>query len=259
MSMSRTLALLLMASLPAFAANDCTVRSGPNTAALIELYTSEGCSSCPPADRWLSTFARAGPSPLVVPIAFHVSYWDYIGWKDAYADQRFGERQRERARASGAAMVYTPQVMVGGRDFSGWSSEADFWRRVESLNRVPARASLEVRALVQSGGRLQVTARAALAATAHAPDPELALAITQNGLSSRVTAGENRGEHLKHDFVVRDFRTFARARAASEIIGEVALATGAGWDLEHVSVIAFVQDRKTGEILQAVSAPVCRG
>src|SRR5258706_16133613 len=116
--------VLLMGSLPLLAAPDCTVRSGPSTAALVELYTSEGCSSCPPADQWLSSFGRARRSGLVVPIAFHVSYWDYIGWKDAYADPRFGERQRERAQATGASMVYTPQVMIGGGDFRGGPGEA---------------------------------------------------------------------------------------------------------------------------------------
>ncbi len=247
-----------MASLPALAAPDCTVRSGPNTAALVELYTSEGCSSCPPADQWLSSFARTRRA-LVVPIAFHVSYWDYIGWKDAYAELRFGERQRERAKASGASMVYTPQVMIGGRDFREWSSEAQVERRLEALNRAAPRAQIELRATAQPDGSLRLAAQAKLAPSARAADAVLQLAVAQNGLASRVTAGENRGEHLRHDFVVRDFRTFARkAPGDGEIAAEAAVAPGAGWEVDRLSVIAFVQDRKTGEILQALSAPVCR-
>ncbi len=257
--MHRIAILVLMASLPALAAPDCTVRSGPNTAALIELYTSEGCSSCPPADQWLSSFARAHRSALVVPIAFHVSYWDYIGWKDAYADPRFGERQRERAKASGASMVYTPQVMIGGRDFREWASEAELERRLEALNRAAPRAQIEVRALIQPEGGLRLAAKATLAPSARAADAVLQLAVAQNGLASRVTAGENRGEHLRHDFVVRDFRTYARASSGDgEIAADAAVAPWAGWDVGHLSVIAFVQDRKTGEILQALSAPVCK-
>src|SRR5258707_14920888 len=150
--MHRIAILLLMAGLPALAAPDCTVRSGPNTAALIELYTSEGCSSCPPADQWLSSFAR-GRRALVVPIAFHVSYWDYIGWKDAYAEARFGERQRERAKASGASMVYTPQVMIGGRDFPGGSSEAQLGGRLQIINRTPPPAPIELGATAPPDGR----------------------------------------------------------------------------------------------------------
>jgi hypothetical protein len=257
--MHRIAILALMACLPALAGPDCTVRSGPNTAALIELYTSEGCSSCPPADRWLSSFARAGRSSLMVPIAFHVSYWDYIGWKDAYAETRHGERQRERAKASGAATVYTPQVMIGGRDFREWSSEAEVERKVEALNRVAPRAQIEMRAAVQADGRLRVSARASLAPSARAADAALQLAVAQNGLASRVTAGENRGEHLRHDFVVRDFGTYPRATpGATEITAEMAVAPRPDWDLQRLSVVAFVQDRRTGEVLQALSAPVCK-
>ena len=93
-------ALLIAVMLPALSsAAECVTRSGPTTAALVELYTSEGCSSCPPADRWLS---KLGPAANVVPIAFHVTYWDYIGWRDPFADQRHTARQRERASASGS-------------------------------------------------------------------------------------------------------------------------------------------------------------
>jgi hypothetical protein len=234
------------------------VRSGPNTAALIELYTSEGCSSCPPADRWLSSLARSRRA-LVVPIAFHVAYWDYIGWKDAYADPRYGERQRERAKASGAAMVYTPQVMLGGRDFREWSSEAEVERKVEALNRVAPRAQIEMNAALQADGGLRVAARASLAPSARAADAVLQLAVAQDGLASRVTAGENRGEHLRHDFVVREFGTYPRATpGAADITAEMAVAPRAGWDLQRLSVVAFVQDRKTGEVLQALTAPVCK-
>src|SRR5258706_12927861 len=168
--------VLLMGSLPLLAAPDCTVRSGPNTAALVELYTSEGCSSCPPADQWLSSFGRARRSGLVVPIAFHVSYWDYIGWKDAYADTRFGERQRERAKASGASMVYTPQVMIGGRDFRAWTSEAEVERRLEALHRAAPRAPIEMRAQAQPHRSLRLAARAKLAPSVRAADPVLPLA-----------------------------------------------------------------------------------
>src|SRR5882672_8121679 len=109
--------LFVLAMLPtALTAAECTVRSGPEANALVELYTSEGCSSCPPADRWISSFAN-GADKRVVPLAFHVSYWDYIGWKDTFADERYTERQRALAKAAGARSVYTPQVILAGRDY----------------------------------------------------------------------------------------------------------------------------------------------
>ena len=99
-------------------ATPCSAQSAGTTTALVELYTSEGCDSCPPADRWLSSLGARGYAPdRVVPIALHVDYWDYIGWKDPYARQAYSARQRKMASLARAAMVYTPQVLLQGRDF----------------------------------------------------------------------------------------------------------------------------------------------
>ena len=94
---------------PAGAAQ-CVARSGERTAALVELYTSEGCSSCPPADRWLSNVGKAFATEQVVPLALHVDYWDYIGWKDRYAQPLFTQRQNGSQRTSGARFAYTPLI-----------------------------------------------------------------------------------------------------------------------------------------------------
>jgi hypothetical protein len=243
-----------MALVPAVAAGaSCSVRSGANTAALIELYTSEGCSSCPPADRWLSAFVPTAANGDVVPLAFHVGYWDYIGWKDAYAQPRFTERQREIASAAGARFVYTPQVVLGGRDFPSWSSARSASAAFEAIRRKPAPVSLEL-ALTVAADRtvvaaLDATGKSGLAAA----NLVLVTAITQNGLASQVTAGENRGEKLRHDFVVRDL-------AAHRGLGHTTATfrPKPDWNLAQMSVAAFVQDTTTGEVLQAVSLPLCK-
>src|SRR5258708_25419045 len=95
---------------PASAAQ-CVARSGERTVALVELYTSEGCSSCPPADRWLSSIGRTFPPDRVAPLALHVDYWDYIGWKDPYARREFSQRQRPLSHPPPPAPVYTPQPL----------------------------------------------------------------------------------------------------------------------------------------------------
>src|SRR5258706_11293884 len=136
--------LLFLVNIASSPAAECTVKSGPTTAALVELYTSEGCSSCPPADRWLTTMGHATTDRAFVPIAFHVAYWDYLGWKDAFADMRFTERQRQFARAAGANSVYTPQVVLGGRDFPEWRRTGSVSRTAETINARPARAGLEI-------------------------------------------------------------------------------------------------------------------
>ncbi|MDP2640606.1 MAG: DUF1223 domain-containing protein [Betaproteobacteria bacterium] len=119
----------------AFAA--CDARSGPKTAALVELYTSEGCSSCPPADRQLSRLRQMlDPAAEVVPLALHVGYWDYIGWKDPYAQAAFGERQSGLVRAGQQNTVYTPQFFVGGTELRSW--RGGLRDQVRQLNALPA-------------------------------------------------------------------------------------------------------------------------
>src|SRR6478736_1935465 len=130
----------------AFAASvqggQCVAKSGPNTAALVELYTSEGCSSCPPADRWLSSLSAQGYVPeRVVPLALHVDYWDYIGWRDRYAKHEFSLRQRKLSQLQRMALVYTPQVLLQGKDFPRWGSAA-FDSAVAAINARPARARI---------------------------------------------------------------------------------------------------------------------
>ena len=98
-------------------AASCQAVSGPRQVQLVELYTSEGCSSCPPADRWLSTLKGR---PDVLAAAFHVAYWDHLGWRDRFASAAFTARQSQQQRSSGARFVYTPQVLVDGRDWRRW-------------------------------------------------------------------------------------------------------------------------------------------
>jgi len=96
---------------------DCESRSAARRVALIELYTSEGCNSCPPADRWLSSLqARGFNADRMVPLAFHVDYWDYLGWRDRFAQAGFSVRQRAQAGRGGARSVYTPQLLLNGAD-----------------------------------------------------------------------------------------------------------------------------------------------
>ncbi len=116
----------------------CVATSGAGTVALVELYTSEGCDSCPPADRWLAaTFRGDGAAARAVPLAFHVDYWDRLGWKDRLATPAYTERQYAAMRANRARFVYTPQVLVQGRDFPGWRETG---RGSEAAARVPSNA-----------------------------------------------------------------------------------------------------------------------
>src|SRR5258707_9145286 len=128
-------------------AEKCSARSGEKTAALVELYTSEGCNSCPPADRWLSSLGAKYRAEVVVPLALHVDYWDYIGWKDPYAKREFSQRQRRLSQLQRMALVYTPQVLGQGAGVPAWGSPG-FERSGARINAQPARSQiqLEIRA-----------------------------------------------------------------------------------------------------------------
>jgi hypothetical protein len=180
---------LLVASLAvpaAWAQNNttCSAQSGAQPPAVVELYTSEGCSSCPPADRWASKLK--GRSDILV-LGFHVNYWDRLGWPDRFANAQTTERQHVLQRALGAPYVYTPQVVLNGRDLRGWSSAP-----LPRLAASPITVSL-----AREGNAVKASIGAAAA-------QRLAgfWAVLEDGHSSRVKAGENSGETLTHDHVV---------------------------------------------------------
>jgi hypothetical protein len=244
----------------AFAASvqgaQCVAKSGPNTAALVELYTSEGCSSCPPADRWLSGLSAQGYVPeRVVPLALHVDYWDYIGWKDRYAKGVFSQRQRKLTQLQRLALVYTPQVMLQGQDFRGWGTPA-FEQALAKINARPARADLALELLPAGSSTLTVRVSATLLDTAQAEEAGLYLAAYESRLESRVSAGENRGRTLSHDHVVLEWQG-PLAFSGLRLIQERALPLLPGAQRANSGVVAFVQNRRTAEVLQVLMLPSC--
>jgi hypothetical protein len=238
----------MLASMAAPAAAQCIKESPPHAVALVELYTSEGCNSCPPADRWLSRIAREGPGPdSVVPLAFHVDYWDRLGWKDRFASARFSERQYALARQAGSRAVYTPGVFFNFQEFRGWGS-ARFDDALRAVNARPARADIRV--------ELDSPSAAALSVKASFRSKERAqafLALYENGLSTNVKAGENRGVTLRHDFVVREWIGPIEVNSQAEL--RQAFTLEPDWKVKDMGVAAFVEHR--GEVLQATALPVC--
>jgi hypothetical protein len=239
-------------------AMQCRAQSSKATTALVELYTSEGCDSCPPADRWLSSLGARGYGPdRVVPIALHVDYWDYIGWKDPYAKQAFSARQRKMASLARVAMVYTPQVLLQGRDFRQWGAGA-FGQEVAKINAQPAKARIALLLEQTRPGAFEVEAAAELLDAAGQADAALYLGAYENKLVSEVKAGENRGKSLAHDYVVLQwagpFEFRGQKLAARQTLPLLPKAVS-----QHSGVVAFVQNRATGEVLQALMLPACPG
>jgi len=241
-----------MLTLPAaaVASGACTAKSGATAPALVELYTSEGCDSCPPADRWFSTLKANAQQGKVVPLSFHVDYWDYIGWKDRFADPRYGVRHREAAARGGAKVVYTPQVFLDGREFQAWRrTPADKLGGSAGVKAV--RPALQVSALAGTAG-VQVDVAGAYAAAGG--NAEAYIALFENGIASNVTAGENRGVRLQHDFVVRRWLgPFAFDG------GKLTVSTAIvppGDSIVAQSGIAVVAYDDRGSVLQALAVPL---
>ncbi len=174
-----------------------TISSGSTRASLFELYTSEGCSSCPPAEAWFSTLATSERLWRdVVPVAFHVDYWDYLGWVDVFARPQFSERQRDYAAAWNSDRVYTPGFVWNGNEWRGWFDGKP----------LPA-SSGNAGALALDVLPGSTSVRFVPPANARIAGPlEACIAVLGAGLSRKVTAGENKGKTLLHDFVVMDFQ-----------------------------------------------------
>lgn len=188
-------ALMVAMACPLAVATERVFESGPQRTVVVELYTSEGCSSCPPAEAYLNSYVqRSGLWTRYIPLAFHVDYWDYLGWTDRFGRAEHGERQRRYARLGRVRTVYTPAFIVNGQ---GW--RPGFFAR-EPRPETPDVGRLSVRI---RGDRV----RATLAPVAALPRP-LALHVAVLGMdrSTRIRAGENAGRAARHQFVVLEHR-----------------------------------------------------
>jgi hypothetical protein len=250
-------AAVLCVAIAGFAhAASCEKVSPVGTATVLELYTSEGCSSCPPADRWLSGAVRQHAQDNVVPLGFHVDYWDYIGWKDEFARAAYSQRQREVAAWARTRVIYTPQVVLNGRDYRGWSDSA-LKRDLARLKSQPARADLRIQ-LETAGDALLAKVDASVANAADRGGAALYLALTQNNLVTPVKAGENSGVTLHHDNVVREWIGPVAVAADGRVTLTRKLALPKGASLADLGVSALVQKPDSGEVLQALALPACR-
>jgi hypothetical protein len=212
--------------------------------AVVELFTSEGCSSCPPAERLLDELARekAAPGRRIITLEFHVDYWDRLGWKDPYSSAAYSTRQQSYATALGLSGLYTPQMIVGGsEEFVG----SDRGRARRALDAAWAHApSVGVLATLRPApGGIQLRYQLEGAPK----DAEVSVALVESGLTSHVRAGENDGRTLEHTTVVRQFIT----RPAAGGSGSVDLKLDPPNAKTPRAAVVLVQDPRTMAILGA--------
>ena len=218
------------------AALSALAADSPRAPVLVELFTSEGCSSCPPADRLLERL-----DPRAVVLSEHVDYWDHLGWKDRFSAHAFTERQEAYAREFGLDSPYTPQMVVdGAAEFSG----ADAGRAGEEIGKSARRAKAEIR-LSRTGTGVQVEISGAPNAAG------IWLAVADDAASSKVAAGENQGRDLHHVAVVRSLRRIGSVKRGGSFANAIALPG----DAAPQRVVVFLQEAGQGRVLGAAMLP----
>jgi hypothetical protein len=217
---------------------------------VVELFTSEGCSSCPPADSVLRELSRqpAGSTPQVVLLGEHVDYWNYIGWTDRFSSPQFSQRQSDYARAFHLSGGYTPQMVIDGQVQFVGNDPTEVWRKIEAATKDPKPVQV---ALQWQGNNLQIN----LTVPPGTARGKVLLAVTEDGLSTQVEAGENGGRTLHHAAVVRQLRELGTSDKKTI---ETTVAPARDWNAAQLKVAILVQDPDTKKILGAASTPYPR-
>jgi hypothetical protein len=227
-------------------------------AVVVELFTSEGCSSCPPADALLARLDQTQPveGAEILPLALHVDYWNQLGWADPFSSHEFSVRQGEYAAAFGNDGVYTPQMVVDGvKEFNG-SNASLAQEAIGKAAREPKGEVTLTHAASQSGEAVRITAQ-----IEKFPKPtegetvNVLLALTESGLASDVARGENSGRKLTHIGVVRSLKSLGGLPEApgTSFKAETEVLIEKGWRRENLRAVVFAQERGTRRVLAAGS------
>lgn len=246
--MLRVLMLTSLISLSAHAGEPIEVSSGDRQTAVVELYTSEGCSSCPPADRWLSRLVKTPGDELnVLALAFHVDYWDYLGWKDRFSSADYTRRQRHLGANNRQRTIYTPEFFVNGMETRGANNILD---KIQQANQ--RKAPLELKLTVSgdnTGLLLNLHSPGDLGTQGQIHHRYL---VYENNLSTEVKRGENSGEKLNHQQVVR---YMSKAQNLQQN-NQHHIAIEPDWNLQNIGVAVLVTSPDEREYLQALHTSV---
>jgi hypothetical protein len=222
---------------------------------VLELFTSEGCSSCPPADALISELG--GSTKSVIPLAYHVDYWNHLGWADPFSSHQWSERQSDYARAMNLEGEYTPQMVIGGGWQCGGSDGTSIARAVAAARSASplGRTSIQTSLADHGSRKLQVKVTAQMLNIAGTGPHVVMLAIYENGLVSKIGAGENGGREITYDYTVRKLLPAfeldgAKGASASK---ELNIELDDSWSLAHLGVAAFIQDSTSLKIEGASS------
>jgi len=233
------------------------------TPVVVELFTSEGCSSCPPADALLSRLFKEQPvdGAEIIAIEEHVDYWDSLGWKDPFSSSKWTLRQQEYAEAFKNGSVYTPQMVVDGQVEVVGSRASESIRKIsEDSRRDKTQVTLSPNGMAATGSRQYAIRVGKLVGSTNGDTAEVWLAVAEDNLESSVTRGENAGEQLRHTSVLRSLRKIGVAEANKDqsFSGNTDVRLDPAWKPESTRIIALVQERKSRKVLGAAKAELTR-
>jgi hypothetical protein len=230
------------------------VRSTP---VVVELFTSEGCSDCPPADAVLARLVADQPiaGAEVIALGEHVDYWDQLGWKDRFSSAALTSRQQTYGAHFNLDSVYTPQMVVDGRaQFVG--SDLAAARRAVERAAAAGHASATLRVDSASDRVIAVTVTVAGVQRGRGDRADIQLAITEDGVVTEVKRGENHGRTLTHAAVVRSMTAIGQVAADGTAIAHAEIPLVADWRRDRLKAVAFVQEQRGRAILASAAAPV---
>jgi len=235
---------------------------GQRTPVLVELFTSEGCSSCPPADALLTRLDKDQPVPgaEVITLSEHVDYWNRLGWSDPYSLSDFSERQSQYSNAFNIDDVYTPQMIVDGRVQFVGSNDAEARRAIaDAARNAKTGVTMSLASENAQGRTVTLAIRVeSLSKVVKGGDADVMLAITESGLRSNVTRGENAGRVLNHIAVVRRLSTIGTIDSKKDLAftAEPVVQIGKTWKRENLKAVVFVQERAGRGVLGASALPL---
>jgi hypothetical protein len=248
--------LLLVARKPGGLANASAAGSGGSVPVIVELFTSEGCSSCPPADSLLARYEKQQPvvNAQIIALEEHVDYWNELGWVDPFSAKEYTERQAQYAMVLKNGNPYTPQIVVDGYAELVGSREGEAQQQIvraaaTSKSRVSLNAGID-----GNGRELRLDVKVDKLPEGSTGDvPEVWLAITESGLHSGVTRGENAGRELYHASIVRELRKIGTADRSNDVpfSRSVSVALSPQWKRPNLHAVVFVQERSRRRILAA--------
>jgi len=229
--------------------NSLSFQSLEKQTSLLELYTSEGCSSCPPAESWLSRMkASPGLWRDFVPVAFHVDYWDYLGWRDPWGAGQFSDRQRRYAAQLHSESVYTPEFVLNGSEWRDWAGNKT----------IPATVKNKAGALTITSADTNHWHVVFNSDSVGATDYEVHAALLACGVKSDVKAGENRGRNLTHDFAVARQVNAVLTQQGNAAEGEFVLNAPSEISNGDLAIAAWITKRGQLEPLQATGGWILR-